>query len=63
MALKKSRESKSGAHAPEVNRHSGQTVKRLPKLSIAVACACHLILAVRSTTAGGDGVFFQGFRM
>jgi hypothetical protein len=43
-----------------VNRRRGRTVKRLPKLSIAVACASHLILAVRATTGGGgDQPFFE----
>jgi hypothetical protein len=43
-----------------VNRRRSRTVKRLPKLSIAVACACHLILAARATTgAGGDQPFFE----
>ncbi len=43
-----------------MNRRRSRTVKRLPKLSIAVACACHLILAVRATTGGGgDQPFFE----
>ncbi len=43
-----------------MNRRRGRTVKRLPKLSIAVACACHLILAARATTGGGgDQRFFE----
>jgi hypothetical protein len=43
-----------------VNRRRSRTVKRLPKLSIAVACACHLILAARATTGGGgDQPFFE----
>jgi hypothetical protein len=43
-----------------VNRRRGRTVKRLPKLSIAVASASHLILAMRATTgAGGDQPFFE----
>jgi hypothetical protein len=43
-----------------VNRRRGRTVRRLPKLSIAVSCACHLILAARATTGGGgDQPFFE----
>jgi hypothetical protein len=43
-----------------VNRRRSRTVKRLPKLSLAVASACHLILAARATTGGGgDQRFFE----
>jgi hypothetical protein len=43
-----------------VNRRRGRTVKRLPKLSLAVSTACHLILAARATTGGGgDQRFFE----
>ena len=35
------------------DRRRSRTVKRLPKLSIAVAASCHLILAARATTGGG----------
>jgi hypothetical protein len=43
-----------------VNRRRGRTVRRLPKLSLAVATACHLILAARATTgAGGDQPLFE----
>jgi hypothetical protein len=43
-----------------VNRRRSRTVKRLPKLSLAVATACHLILAARATTgSGGDQPFFE----
>ncbi len=43
-----------------MNRRRRRTVKRLPKLSLAVATACHLILAARATTgAGGDQKFFE----
>ena len=43
-----------------MNRRRGRTVRRLPKLSIAVSCACHLILAARATTGGGgDQPFFE----
>jgi hypothetical protein len=42
------------------NRRRSQVVKRLPKLSLAVASASHLILAARATTgAGGDQPFFE----
>lgn len=35
-------------------------MKRLPKLSLAVATACHLILAAHATTGGGgDQPFFE----
>lgn len=35
-------------------------MKRLPKLSLAIATACHLILAARATTGtGGDQPFFE----
>lgn len=36
------------------DRRRSRTVKRLPKLSIAVASACHLILAARATTGMGS---------
>jgi hypothetical protein len=43
-----------------VNRRRSRTVKRLPKLSLAIATACHLILAARATTGtGGDQPFFE----
>lgn len=43
-----------------MNRSRRRTVKRLPKLSLAVATACHLVLAARATTgAGGDQPFFK----
>lgn len=43
-----------------MNRRRSRTVKRLPKLSLAVATASHLILAARATTgAGGDQPFFE----
>jgi hypothetical protein len=49
-----------GAYAPAVNRRRRRTVRRLPKPSIAVSCACHLVLAARATTgAGGDAPFFE----
>jgi hypothetical protein len=37
----------------EANRRRRQIVKALPKLSLAVASACHLILAARATTGCG----------
>lgn len=43
-----------------MNRRRSRTVKRLPKLSLAISSACHLILAARATTgAGGDQPFFE----
>ncbi len=43
-----------------MNRRRSRTVKQLPKLSLAVSCACHLILAARATTGGGgDQPFFE----
>ncbi len=42
------------------DRRRARTVKRLPKLSIAVASACHLILAARATTGmGSDHPHFE----
>jgi hypothetical protein len=35
------------------NLRRSRVVRRLPKLSLAVASSCHLILAVRATTGGG----------
>ena len=35
------------------DRRRSRTLRRLPKLSLAVACACHLILAARATTGLG----------
>lgn len=43
-----------------MNRRRSRTVKRLPKLSLAVSTASHLILAARATTGGGgDHPFFE----
>ncbi len=43
-----------------MNRRRGRAVRRLPKLSLAVATACHLVLAARATTGGGgDQPFFE----
>ena len=42
------------------NRRRSRVVRRLPKLSLAVASSCHLILAARATTgAGADQRFFE----
>ena len=42
------------------DRRRSRTVRRLPKLSLAVASACHLILAARATTGmGADHPHFQ----
>lgn len=44
----------------EANRRRSVILKRLPKLSLAVSCASHLVLAARATTgAGGDAPFFE----
>ncbi|HEY0934680.1 MAG TPA: transposase [Trebonia sp.] len=36
------------------DRRRSRTLKRLPKLSLAVAASCHLILAARATTGAGS---------
>jgi hypothetical protein len=42
------------------NRRRSRVVRGLPKLSMAVASSCHLILAARATTgAGADQKFFE----
>lgn len=42
------------------NRRRSRVVRSLPKLSLAVATDCHLILAARATTGGGaDQRFFE----
>jgi hypothetical protein len=42
------------------DRRRSKVVKRLPKLSLAVAGGCHLILAAKATTgAGADQPFFE----
>jgi hypothetical protein len=42
------------------DRRRSRVVRGLPKLSLAVATSCHLILAARATTgAGGDQPFFE----
>ena len=44
-----------------MNRRRGRVVRRLPKLSLAVDAASHLILAaIASTGAGGDQPFLDG---
>jgi hypothetical protein len=46
---------------PRVNRRRGRVVRRLPKLSLAVDAAPHVVLAaVASTGAGGDQPFLDG---
>lgn len=47
------RKSRSKATSDAVNRRRGAAIKRLPKLSLAVHAASHLILAARATTGGG----------
>jgi len=37
----------------QANLRRSRVIKRLPKLSLAVASSCHLILAARATTGGG----------
>jgi DDE family transposase len=42
------------------DRRRSRAVRRLPKLSIAVAASCHLILAARATTGmGSDHPHFE----
>jgi hypothetical protein len=54
------RQQRKKAAKTEANRRRRAVVKRLPKLSLAVASASHLILAARATTgAGGDQPFFE----
>jgi hypothetical protein len=54
------RQERKKAAKTEANRRRRAVVKRLPKLSLAVASASHLILAARATTgAGGDQPFFE----
>ena len=48
-----------GRHAPAVNRARSRVVKHLPKLSLAVHVASHLILAASASTGiGSDCRFF-----
>ncbi len=52
----------------QANLRRSRAVKRLPKLSLAVASSCHLILAARATTGGGadhphfEPVLFDAWR-
>ena len=50
---KKNGQKQGGAYTPAVNRSRRRVIKRLPKLSLAIATACHLILGARATTGGG----------
>lgn len=55
---KRKRRENSGKKAGD--RRRSRVVKRLPKLSLAVASGCHFILAARATTgAGADQPFFK----
>lgn len=48
------------AQKKAANRRRSRVVRGLPKLSLAVASSCHLILAARATTGGGgDQPFFK----
>ena len=48
-----------GRHAPRVNRARSRVVRHLPKLSLAVHAASHLILAARASTGiGSDSPHF-----
>ena len=49
-----SRRKGNGRWAPAVNRRRSRVVKHLPKLSLAVHAASHLILAARATTGMGS---------
>lgn len=54
------RQNRQKATKTEANRRRRSVVKRLPKLSLAVASVSHLILAARATTgSGGDQPFFK----
>ena len=56
--MKSGQSIESGKTAGDCRR--SRTVRRLPKLSIAVASSCHLILAARATTGmGGDQPHFE----
>ncbi len=55
----KQRQAQKKAAKAEANRRRSQVVKRLPKLSLAVHAASHLILAARATTGmGADHAHF-----
>ena len=47
------RKTRRKALQAQTNRRRAATVKRLPKLSLAVQASSHLILAARATTGGG----------
>ena len=51
---KQSRHKGKGRYAPAVNRRRSRVVKHLPKLSLAVNAASHLILAARASTGIGS---------
>jgi hypothetical protein len=54
------RQQRKKAAKNQANQRRRAVVKRLPKLSLAVAIPSHLILAARATTgAGGDQPFFE----
>jgi hypothetical protein len=56
-ALKKQRKTRGKSMA---DRRRSKVVRGLPKLSLAVDSACHLILAARATTgSGADQLFFE----
>ncbi len=58
------RQNRKKAAKIQANRRRRAVVKRLPKLSLAVASASHLILAARATTgSGGDQPFFKPLLM
>ena len=49
----------NGRHAPAVNRARSRVVRHLPKLSLAVHAASHLILAASASTgSGSDSPYF-----
>jgi len=62
------RRRRDGKSEQAVNAERSATVKRLPKLAIAVAASCHLILAAWATTGGGadhphfEPVLFDAWR-
>jgi hypothetical protein len=59
-ARKKQRKTGKKSEKSAADRQRSRVVRGLPKLSLAVASSCHLILAARATTgAGGDQPFFE----
>lgn len=57
---KKRRKNKGGNDKGTANQRRSKTVRSLPKLSLAVDCKTHLILAVRATTGmGADHPHFE----